>query len=159
MKCFAFTLTLWSRLMMITRAKLIGQDGSILRMCTKRYGTYRAASRKTRFQSWDKEWHQVSPKYIKQKLPEVIKFKKEFEEAKYNEVKFVLNVGLVLRNDPELKELYNAAYERAQQRTFEHAGKRSDVHQYYIIRHKLEKGRRECGPFKEGQIPGLTKLN
>ena len=41
----------------------------------------------------------------------------------------------------------------------EHAEKRSDVHQYYIIRHKLEKGRRECGPFKEGQIPGLTKLN
>ena len=83
-----------------------------------KHGTYRAASRKTRFQSWDKVWHQVSPKYIKQKLPEVIKFKKEFEEAKYNEVKFVLNVGLVLRNDPELKELYNGAYERAAAKNF-----------------------------------------
>lgn len=123
----------------------------------EKYGTYRAASGKTRFQSWDKVWHQVSPKYIKQKLPGVIKFKKEFEESKYREVKFLLNVGLVLRNDPELKELYNEAYERAQHRTFEHAEKRSDVHQYYIIRHKLEKGRKECGPFKEGQIPGLTK--
>jgi hypothetical protein len=107
----------------------------------EKYGSYRAASRKTGFQSWDKVWHQVSPKYIKQKLPEVIKFKKEFEEAKYSEVKFLLNVGLVLRNDPELKELYNEAYERAQQRTFEHADKRSDVHQYYIIRHRKRKER------------------
>ena len=44
-----------------------------------------------------------------------------------------------------------------EQRTSTHEEEKSDLHQYYIIRHKLEKGRKECGPFKEGQIPGLTK--
>jgi hypothetical protein len=125
----------------------------------KKYGSYRAASRKTRFQSWDKVWHQVSPKYIKQKLPEVIKFQEEVKKANYNMGVFLLNLRHVLRNEPELGELYNAAYEKAlqKQQTSTHKEKRSDVHQYYIIRHKLEKGRKECGPFKEGQIPGLTK--
>jgi hypothetical protein len=123
----------------------------------EKYGSYRGASRKTRFQSWDKVWHEVSPKYIKQKLPEVIKFQQEVKISNYSMTKFLLSLRYVLRYDPELKELYNEAYERAQQRIFEHAEKRSDVHQYYIIRHKLETGRKECGPFKEGQIPGLTK--
>jgi hypothetical protein len=125
----------------------------------EKYGSYRAASRKTRFQSWDKVWHQVSTKYIKQKLPEVIKFQQELKTANYNYGIFLLNLRYVLRNEPELSDLYNATYEIAlqKQRTSILEEERSDVHQYYIIRHKLEKGRKECGPFKEGQIPGLTK--
>jgi hypothetical protein len=63
-----------------------------------------------------------------------------------------------LRNDPELKKLYNAAHEQAQTQQREVlVEEKSDIHQYFIIRHKLGKGRKECGPFKEGQIPGLTK--
>jgi hypothetical protein len=124
----------------------------------EKYESYRAASRKTGFQAWGDEkdkLHRVSPKYIKQKFPEVIKFQEEVKNANFNFGVFLLNLRHVLRNEPELRELYNAAYEKVLQTP--HKEKRSDVHQYYIIRHKLEKGRKECGPFKEGQIPGLTK--
>ena len=77
-------------------------------------------------------------------------------------VMFLLNLNHVLMNEPELRELYDVAYQKALQRDKnnepQHMKKKeSDAHQYYIIRHKLEKGRKECGPFKEGQIPGLTK--
>ena len=81
----------------------------------EKYGTYRAASKKTRFQSWDKVWHEVSPKYIKQKLPEVIKFQQEFNTANHNYGVFLLNLNHVLMNEPELRELYNVAHKKALQ--------------------------------------------
>jgi hypothetical protein len=74
------------------------------------------------------------------------------------QMKFLLNVGWVVLNDPELKGPYDASYERAlqKQNTRTCSDKGSNMHRYYVIRHKLEKGRTECGPFKEGEIPGLA---